>query len=238
MASFGPLDPNALLILGILLAVVGFLLAFIGRKMWTPFMSLVGAIIGGVVGYVLGAYFVSGNILAAGILALIGSVLGSILFNYLVKIALALIAAGIPAAITYYSLRGGTTASPGPQDTPVIAAVVVLVFVFAITYYFVEELIGIVTSLVGGALLGTGVYLATGNTTFGLVAGGAVFLVGAVLQTLAIRAAKKGGWRMQRARAAAMANPQYLQAPTAPPSAAPPPSSTDTSARPPPPPPP
>ena len=229
------LDPTILTVLGGILALVGLLLAFVGRKMWTPFMSLVGAIIGGALGYILGAVFFGNNVLAAGLLGLIGSVLGSILFNYLVKIALALIAAAIPAGLAYYGLGGSGTA----QDTAVIAAILVLLAFFAIAYYFVEELIGVVTSLVGGALLGVGVFLVTGNGTWAIVGGAIVFLVGAIVQTLAIRRTKKGGvWRMRRAKAAQDA---MYAPPSPPPAPAPaqraPPASTSEPPPPPPPPP-
>ena len=231
------LDPTILTALGGILALIGLLLAFVGRKMWTPFMSLVGAIIGGALGYIVGAVFFGNNVLAAGLLGLIGSVLGSILFNYLVKIALALIAAAIPAGLAYYGLGGSGTA----QDTAVIAAILVLLVFFAIAYYFVEELIGVVTSLVGGALLGVGVFLVTGNGTWAIVGGAVVFLVGAIVQTLAIRRAKKGGvWRMRRAKAAQAA--MYAPPPSPPPAAPPvqraPPTSPPSSGPMPPPPPP
>lgn len=162
-------------------------------------MSIVGAIIGGSVGFVIGQYYISGTF-GPLLLALIGSVLGSILFNYLVKIALALIAAGIPAILAYYAVGGNAQADQTAQDTPVIIAILVLLVVFAIAYYLVEELIGIVTALVGGFLLGAGVFLLTGDTRMAIAAGGIVFLVGAILQTLAVRAAKKGAARLRKWR--------------------------------------
>jgi len=198
------INPTTLLILGILLIVIGLLLAFLGRKVWTPFMSFIGAILGGAIGYIVGGYYMPNGYVGALILGLIGSVLGSILFNYLVKIALALVAAAIPATLTYYWLRGTPAADQAAQDTPVIVAILVLLIVFAIAYYFVEELIGVVTSLVGGFLLGAGIFLAGGSTTAALAAGGLVFLVGSIVQTAAIRAAKKGAvWRLRRAKAGA-----------------------------------
>jgi len=206
---------GALGIIGVLLILVGLGLAFAGRKLWTPFMSLVGAIIGGAVGYIVGQYYVGGTF-GPLLLGLIGSILGSILFNYLVKIALALIAAGIPAILTYYGLGGNAQADQTAQNTPVIVAILVLLIVFAIAYYLVEELIGIVTSLVGGFLLGAGVFLVTANVNGALAAGALVFLVGAVLQTLAVRAAKKGAaWRLRWRRT--------RLAPSGPPTPPPPP---------------
>ncbi len=232
------LSPTAFLIIGGLLALVGTLLAFFGRKLWTPFMSLIGAILGGSVGYFIGIYFASGSAIAPLILALLGSVLGSILFNYLVKIALALIAAAIPAYLVYRSMNPDPVADQSAQSPAVIAAILVLVAIFAIAYYFVEELIGLVTALVGGFLLGAGVFLITGDGLSAIGAAAVVFLLGAILQTLAIRRAKKGGsLRRRRARAAAMAPVAPPPPPPPAPAPTPPPVSPATSIDPPPPPP-
>ncbi|TLZ50820.1 MAG: hypothetical protein E6K18_06445 [Methanobacteriota archaeon] len=241
MAFDTAINPTTLLILGILLIVVGLVLAFFGRKVWTPFMSFVGAIIGGTVGYIIGGFYAPSGYVVALVLGLIGSILGSILFNYLVKIALALITAAIPATLTYYAMGGNAVSDQTARDTPVIVAILVLVLVFAIAYYFVEELIGVVTALVGGALLGVGIFLATGSGTYALGGGAGVFLAGSILQTMAIRAAKKGSvWRLRRARAARAAPAPYVPPPSSPPMAAPPapPPSSPPAGMPPPPPPP
>ena len=233
---------GALTIIGVLLILVGIGLAFAGRKLWAPFMSLVGAILGGAVGYIVGVYYV-GTGLGPLLLALIGSVLGSILFNYLVKIALALIAAGVPAILTYYGLGGNTAADQTAQDTPVIVSILVLLIVFAIAYYLVEELIGVVTALVGGFLLGAGVFLVTdGDVTMSLAMATIVFLVGGTLQSLAIRAAKKGtGLHLRWHRGPKVPPPDHTRTynpPRSPPSptASPPPYSPPATFPPPPPP--
>jgi hypothetical protein len=238
------INATSLLILGGLLVVVGLVLAFVGRKVWTPFMSFVGAVAGGTVGYLVGAYYAPGSYFAALVLGIIGSILGSILFNYLVKIALALITAAIPATLVYFWMRGNPVADQTAQDTPVIVAILVLVVVFAIAYYFVEELIGVVTALVGGFLLGIGVFLVglsqdmppAALATPAIGAGGLVFLVGSIVQTLAIRAAKKGSvWRLRRARATAAAPAPAPYATPRPPAAPAPPSSPPANPPPPPP---
>jgi hypothetical protein len=210
-------------IIGVLLILVGLGLAFAGRKLWTPFMSLVGAIIGGSIGYLVGEAYGGGFV--ALLTGLVGSILGSILFNYLVKVAMALIAAGIPAILTYYALGGNAQADQTAQDAPVIVAILVLLIVFALAYYFVEELIGVVTSVVGAFLLGAGVFILTGSVSAAIGAAALVGLVGAVVQTLAIRAAKKGGaWRLRRRRAQAVTQATAARpAVYAPPSPSPPP---------------
>ena len=240
------LDSTVFLIIGILLVVIGLALAFIGRKLWTPFMSLVGAILGGSVGYFVGAVYTNST-LAALALAMIGSILGSILFNYLVKIALALIAAGIPAGLAYLAMAPNPITDQSAQDLAVIVAILVLLVVFAIAYYFVEELIGIVTALVGGALVGIGAYLAGASQGVvpaamampAIAVAGIVFLLGAILQTLAIRRAKKGAaWRFRRRKAAAAPPARVAQAPPPPaPTRISTPSAPQDPERPPPPPP-
>ena len=242
MAAVTAINAGALTIIGVILILVGLALAFWGRKVWTPFMSLVGAVIGGSVGYIIGGFYASSGYVVALALALIGSVLGSILFNYLVKIALALIAASIPAVLAYFALRGDPIRDPAAQDTSVIVAILVLLTVFVIAYYFVEELIGIVTSLVGGFLLGAGVFLAMNAFGLALGSGVGVFILGSIVQTLAIRTAKRGSvWRLRRARAVPVGPPpppppppQVLRAPAPPP--APPPSNPSANQPPPPPP--
>ena len=239
------LSPTAFLVIGGLLALVGILLAFFGRKLWTPFMSFLGAILGGSIGYFIGIYYTPGSAIGPIILAVVGSVLGSILFNYLVKIALALITGAIPATITYYLMNPNPVQDQSAQQPAVIAAILVLLVVFGIAYYFVEELIGVVTAIVGAFLLGAGIFLATGEPVWALGGAAGVFLVGALVQTLAIRRAKRGGsLRMRRARAAAMAPVAPVVVPRAPPPPPaaipppPPPTAPSDSRDPPPPPPP
>ncbi|MBI4415868.1 MAG: hypothetical protein HY557_02660 [Euryarchaeota archaeon] len=231
MASPLAINPSTLAIIGILLVLVGFALAFLGRKLWTPFMSLVGAILGGTVGYLIGGFYASSGYVVALVLSMIGAVLGSILFNYLIKIALALIAAAIPAILAYRAMNPNPVLDQSAQDTAVIVAILVLLVVFAVAYYFVEELIGIVTSLVGGFLLGAGVFLAMNDGGLAIGSGAIVFVVGGLVQTLAIRTAKRrGAWRIH-----ATQTPPVPPPPPPEPSAAPP---TPPAAPPPPPPPP
>ncbi len=219
------INPGTLAIIGILLILVGFALAFLGRKLWTPFMSLVGAILGGTVGYLIGGFYAPSGYVVALVLSMIGAVLGSILFNYLVKIALALIAAAIPAILAYRAMNPNPRLDQSAQDTAVIVAILVLLVVFALAYYFVEELIGVVTSLVGGFLLGAGVFLAMNDGGLAIGSGAIVFVVGALVQTLAIRTAKRqGAWRIRATQTPPVPPPpEPSAAPPTPPAAPPPP---------------
>jgi MFS family permease len=194
----GPLDPTILAIVGAVFLLAGLALAFAGRRIWGSFMSLIGAFIGGSLGYVMGA--VIGGLILALMLSIIGAIIGSILFGYLVKIALAFLVGLLAAALAFFALGGQTVTDPMAQDPIVIVALLVLVGVFSVTYYFIEELLGVITALIGGILLGAGAYLLLRNLanvdpgTAGLVAvagGGLIFVVGAIKQTADIRARKR-----------------------------------------------
>src|SRR6266566_1082469 len=142
------------------------------------------------------------GIVTALILALVGAVIGSILFTKLVKVALAFVVGLLAGAAVYGLLHGSATFTPGQMDAPLIAALLVLVVVFGISYYFIDDLIGIITAAIGGLLLAGGLYFlqGPGSGLTSALAGLGVFVLGAIVQTSAIR-------RRKRARAAASAIP-------------------------------
>lgn len=173
------LPQEAILIIGIILLLVGLGLAFFGRVVWGPLMSLIGAFIGGTIGYVIG--YVLGGWIVAMILSLICAIVGSMLFGTLVKIGLAFLTGLLAGGLVFIALSGLQL------DMRIIIAFIVLVIVFAIAYYFIEELIGIITALIGGILMGIAIWLLTGDAGLGLLLGGLSFLGGALVQTFAIR---------------------------------------------------
>ena len=105
---------------------------------------------------------------------------------------------GLLAGAAIYALLGGKAQfTAGQLDTPLIAAILVLVVVFGISYYFIDDIIGIITAAIGGLLLALGLYLLqVVPTTTAALAGLGVFVLGAFMQTSAIR-------RKRQARAAA-----------------------------------
>src|SRR5205814_1878196 len=76
----------------------------------------------------------------------------------------------------------------------------VLIVVFGISYYFIDDIIGIITAAIGGLLLALGLYLLTNTIVTPGLAGLGVFLLGALVQTATIK-------RKQRARTRAAATP-------------------------------
>ena len=194
------LSGEAGVIIGVVLIITGLALAFWGHGIWSTIMSLIGALLGAAVGFLFGASL-SANIAVALIHALVGAIIGSILFTKLVKVALAFLVGLLAAAAVYGLLGGRAQFTPGQIDTPLIAAILVLIVVFGISYYFIDDIIGIITAAIGGLLLALGLFLLGVATITAALAGLGVFALGAFVQTSTIR-------RRKRARAyAAPASP-------------------------------
>ena len=188
---------EAATIIGIILVVTGLALGFRGHGIWSSVMSLIGALLGSAVGYLFGAAF---GLIPSLILAMVGAIIGSILFTKLVKVALAFLVGFLAAAVVYGLLGGQARFTDGQLDPPLIAALLVLVAVFAIAYYFIDDIIGIVTAAIGGMLLALGLIFLGQDVRIAGVAGLGVFLLGAFIQTSAIK-------RKRLARARATATP-------------------------------
>ena len=73
-----------------------------------------------------------------------------------------------------------------PRHPPLIASLLVVVIVFGISYYFIDDLIGIITAAIGGLLIAAGLYILNLGTLLAAVAGLGAFVLGAILQTQAI----------------------------------------------------
>src|SRR2546428_11497291 len=143
------LDPNLVLVLAGILVVLGLVLAFFGRGILKKILGFIGMILGGVIGYLGGSAISGGSGYLALGLGLVGAFIGLILFWKLVKIGFALALGILAAALVFLSF--GPPASPtGAGDSRVIAAIVAFLIVFGISYYFIEELIGIITAIIGG----------------------------------------------------------------------------------------
>ena len=193
--NFGP---EVTYILAAILIITGLALAFYGHGLWTTVMSMIGALLGSAVGFLFGAAL--GGIVAGLILALVGAVVGSILFTKLVKVALAFLVGLLAAAVVYGLLGGSARFTEGRLDSALIGALLVLIVVFGISYYFIDDIIGIITAAIGGLLLALGLYLLNAGTLTAGLAGLGVFLLGALVQTVTIK-------KKQRARTRAAATP-------------------------------
>src|SRR5213083_3247916 len=187
--NFGP---EVTYILAAILIITGLALAFYGHGLWTTVMSMIGALLGSAVGFLFGAAL--GGVVAGLVLALVGAVIGSILFTKLVKVALAFLVGLLAAALVYGLLRGSANFT-GQMDPPLVGAILVLIVVFGISYYFIDDIIGIITAAIGGLLLALGLYLLSAGTVTAGLAGLGVFLLGALVQTAAIKKKKRAQMR-------------------------------------------
>src|SRR5438876_30778 len=113
------------------------------------------------------------------VMSMIGALLGSAV-GFLFGAALGGVVAGLVLAL--------------------VGAILVLIVVFGISYYFIDDIIGIITAAIGGLLLALGLYLLTNTIVTPGLAGLGVFLLGALVQTATIK-------RKQRARTRAAATP-------------------------------
>src|SRR5205809_335537 len=191
-------SPEVRYLLGEILILTGLALAFWGRGLWATVMSLIGALLGSVVGFLFGVAL--GGDLAGLILAIVGAVIGSILFTKLVKVALAFLVGLLAGAAIYALLGGQAQFTAGQLDTPLIAAILVLIVVFGVSYYFIDDIIGIITAAIGGLLLALGLYLLSAGTVTAGLAGLGAFILGALVQTAAIK-------KKNRARTRAVPTP-------------------------------
>src|SRR5256712_3955104 len=184
-------SPEIRYLLAGVLILTGLALAFWGHGLWATVMSMIGALLGAVVGYLFGAAL--GGDLAGLILAIVGAVIGSILFTKLVKVALAFLVGLLAGAAVYGLLGGRAQFTAGQLDTPLIAAILVLIVVFGISYYYIDDIIGIITAAIGGLLLALGLYLLqVVSTITAALAGPRVFALGASLPTAAPPRTRRG----------------------------------------------
>ncbi|UCD91649.1 MAG: hypothetical protein JSV43_05205 [Methanobacteriota archaeon] len=166
-----------LIILGIVLSLLGLVLGFWGWKIWPSMMALLGALIGGALGYIIGYNFFNEWYIVM-ILAIIFSVIVSMIFGYLVEIGLAFIL-GLMAFVPLYLMIGGTTG--------IVVGAIALAIIFAIAYYYIEEVISIATALIGGVMIAGGLWLLGASPGIYIGVGVLVFVLGAIFQLLTLR---------------------------------------------------
>ena len=87
--------------MGLLLLVVGLLLAFMGEDIWSMVLGFIGAVIGGVVGYAIGSVIFPDSWILPLVIGIICAIIGSILFSWLVELALSILAGAMAAAVAW-----------------------------------------------------------------------------------------------------------------------------------------
>lgn len=198
------------------LIITGLLLAFWGHGIWAAVMSMIGALLGSAVGYLFGVPL--GGDIAGLVLAVVGAIIGSILFSKLVKVALAFLVGLLAGALVYSLLHGKAyfDTTNYTLDPPLIAALLVVVVVFGISYYFIDDLIGIITAAIGALLIAAGLYILNLGTVLAAAAGLGAFVLGGIVQTRAINR-KRRLHEEQKAMAEAQAHGAAYYPPPPPP---------------------
>lgn len=165
------------LIIGAVLIIMGLVLAFFGKLIWSIMMAIIGALLGGLLGYVIG-FILLGSWIFAIILSLVFSILGSMLFGYLVEIGLAFVLGLMGFALVYFAVGG---------VAGIVGGAVVLAIIFAISYYFIEEVVSVATALIGGVVAGIGCFFLGADAGFCIGIGLLFFVCGALVQIFALR---------------------------------------------------
>jgi hypothetical protein len=142
--AFGGFNPILILVL------VGFLLAFFGKNffkaIWFITGGLIFMVVGLVVGYLVGIAF--GNpVLCAGIAGLIGFIIGGYMGISWARWLMCLAAAGIGFMIGFL-ITGDF----------IIGLVIAIIF-FIIVYVKFDDVLSIMTAIMGGAIIGAVVYV-------------------------------------------------------------------------------
>lgn len=163
----------------VILIVIGLLMAFFGRAIWDIIMSMIGGIIGSIIGFVIGFILFGGFIIPLIFMFIFGFI-GSILFKYLIRLALALLVGIIVAALVWLLMD-----TPPMADFAIIGLIVMIV-VFIPCYYFIEQLVSILTAFIGGCILGVGIYGLTLSPWLGIGIGAVVWVVGSIIQLKAL----------------------------------------------------
>jgi hypothetical protein len=167
----------------LILLIVGLLLCFFGEFIWELMVSLLGAIIGFMIGSIVGYSLTNSSLCALG-MGFIGAMLGSMIFQFLAKAAVALLCGVLAFAGVAYLIW---KANPDDTSTPIVAGLIAGAVVFVLASWYVEEIVGVFLAAVGGFLIGVAAYfIVEGDTAivYAILAGGILFLLGAVFQVM------------------------------------------------------
>jgi hypothetical protein len=201
----------------LILLIVGLLLCFFGEFIWELMVSLLGAMIGFMIGSIVG-YSLTNQMLCALGMGFLGAMLGSMIFQLLAKAAVALLCGLLAFAGVAYLIYNS---NPDDTSTPVIAGLIAAAVVFVIASIYVEEIVGVFLAAVGGFLVGVAVYFLVESDAaiiYAVLAGGVLFLLGAVFQITTQRERKRPRRAPPRRRPARRRKPPTKKAKEKPPS--------------------
>lgn len=183
-------SPELLLLIGVVVLCLGFVLALAGRVAWKHVMSFIGGVLGAIFGFVFGTAV--GGVLVGLIVSMLGAVIGSTVFVFLAQAGL-----GAVAGFLTYIVAMAVVDN-------VIVSFMLAGVAFVVTIVFVEQAIGIVTSIVGGLLVGIGlIWLDVTDMTIVVLAMFGTMVFGSAFQLSVIKEQKEA--RTVRTAAASMA---------------------------------
>ncbi|UCG68485.1 MAG: hypothetical protein JSV09_11815 [Thermoplasmata archaeon] len=189
----------------LILLIVGLLLCFFGEIIWEFMVSILGAIIGSMIGFAIG-FAIQGYLCALG-LAIIFAIIGSMLFQLLAKAAVALLCGLLAFAATAYLVY---TNNQDNQTAPIVIGLIVGVIIFVIAVIYVEEIVSVFLAAIGGFLVGVAVYFIAGGDSALILAGlagGSMFILGAMTQLMYQRQRKRPVRAPQRRQPVRRARP-------------------------------
>ena len=161
-----------------ILIIIGLIMALFGRAIWDFVLSMIGGILGSLIGFVVG--FILGGLIGAIVGMFVLGFIGSLLFKYLMRVVLALLAGVVISILVWYGIGKPMLADFAPW------ALLIIILVFIPSYWFIEELISLLTALIGGAIVGVGVYCLTWNPWVAFLVGILVWVGGTFLQIMAL----------------------------------------------------
>ena len=160
--------PGSVGSIGIVLILVGLVVAFFGKTLFKLVVFLIGALAGGALAGMLANYFFSSSVLCLGGAVVIGAIIGGYLALTIVKGILAIAVGGIFAWL-------GAAAG-----LPVLGLLVLFIAGFVIALVLMDKLLAVITGITGGAMFGVGIMSFMSGTT-----GSAIGLVAAVVVAFA-----------------------------------------------------
>lgn len=149
--------------------IFGIVIALAGRLLWKPFMAIVGGFVGAAIGFTLGNYF--GGLLLGLLGALIGGFAGSLLFGAFVEAAISLLAGLVVFGIALIYTGN------------ILISMIPAVIVFVLAAVLIEKIIGVLTAIIGGLIVGVCLSeLEIVSTTMAAILALLLIVIGSVFQ--------------------------------------------------------
>jgi hypothetical protein len=165
--------------------------------------------IGWTLGIAIGSAYT--NFICAIGLACIFGFIFSMLFQFLAKVAVALVCAAL-AFVGFYLLASELGAASGAA---LMVGIVAGLFILVIAIFYVEEIVGVFLAAIGGFLIGAAVYFLTSGdlrAVYAGLAGGGLFALGSAFQVSYQRQRKGRRRRPSQRRRPVRRQPQQREA--------------------------